>query len=745
MFTSTKLKLSAKLPLFIAVFSILISAFLIAIPVSSFNSFARSSVHEKMETMLSDRKRSVENLMHGVNADMQAMIESTSTRYALQAFSASFAVIDGNREDILKRGYITDNPHEAGKKHLLNAADVDEAYDINHATYHPGFRTLIEGKRYYDAFLINPDGDIIYSVFKEQDYATNLITGAYSDSGLARAYNAAIAAEKGSIVFEDFAPYEPSYGAPASFVAAPVFNAAGALVGVAALQFPIGELAEITQNSSGLGETQHVYIVGADSRARTPSRFEDQYNVLDVLLDAGSVQDALNGERHFTDVTLGISGNDVYSFALPLDFPGAAWAIAAEQDVDDVMAPVRKEAKSLIVISIVAVSVMCIVGWWFARSITRPLGTICASMRAIADGDFKTDVVEANRGDEIGMIGKTLVSMRTDLEKGRANESVRAEQQQEQMRVVDVLSEGLLRLSKGDFSQEIQEEFSGEHDTLRVNYNTTVSTLNDTVAKVVQISSNIRSASAEINKGSQDLSHRTESQAATLEETAAALDEMTASVRSAAENARSVEITMTEARKSAETNREVVENAVAAMTKIKESSDHIAQIITVIDDIAFQTNLLALNAGVEAARAGEAGRGFAVVASEVRGLAQRSSDAAMEIKTLISNSGLQVENGVQLVDQAGEALQSIVGQVTEVSRLVSGIATGAAEQSTGLGEINSGMTQLDQVTQQNAALVQETTSTSDGLNSDAMQLAEQVSHFHLAQSGSARAHGALAA
>ncbi|MDO6758562.1 methyl-accepting chemotaxis protein, partial [Phaeobacter inhibens] len=170
------------------------------------------------------------------------------------------------------------------------------------------------------------------------------------------------------------------------------------------------------------------------------------------------------------------------------------------------------------------------------------------------------------------------------------------------------------------------------------------------------------------------------------------------SVKSAAEGARSVESIMQEAKQEAETSGEVVQSAVSAMTEIEQSSTHISQIISVIDDIAFQTNLLALNAGVEAARAGEAGKGFAVVASEVRALAQRSSDAAMEIKTLIGDSTKQVERGVDLVGKTGDALQGIVERVSHISQLVSGIATGASEQSTGLHEINTGVTQLDQVT-----------------------------------------------
>lgn len=249
------------------------------------------------------------------------------------------------------------------------------------------------------------------------------------------------------------------------------------------------------------------------------------------------------------------------------------------------------------------------------------------------------------------------------------------------------------------------------------------------MSQVVESADSIKSGAAEISQSSLDLSQRTENQAATLEETAAALKEMTSNVQSAAEGTRNVESVVAEARSEAEVSGEVVRDAVSAMTEIEEGSRHISQIIGVIDDIAFQTNLLALNAGVEAARAGDAGRGFAVVASEVRALALKSSDAASEIKKLISDSTQQVESGVVLVGKAGEALTSITERVNNISSLVSEIARSATDQSAGLAEINSSVVQLDQVTQANAAMVEEATAAGQMLAKDATELMAMVSSF----------------
>ncbi|MBL3567524.1 hypothetical protein JMM59_21340, partial [Rhodovulum sulfidophilum] len=286
-------------------------------------------------------------------------------------------------------------------------------------------------------------------------------------------------------------------------------------------------------------------------------------------------------------------------------------------------------------------------------------------------------------------------------------------------------------LSEGDLTSTIDTKFADDYEQLRQDFNATVETLNALMGEIVENATEITTRAEEISGASDDLSRRTENQAATLEQTAAAMDEMTASVRAAAEGAAKVEDVVREARGNAEQSGLVVREAIGAMSEIKKSSDGINQIIGVIDDIAFQTNLLALNAGVEAARAGEAGRGFAVVASEVRALAQRSSEAAKEIKTLISASSDQVETGVSLVNRGGAALTDIVERVGNIAALIADIATGAQEQSVGLAEINVGVNELDKVTQQNAAMVEEANAAAVTMKQEAGNLQTLVARFRL--------------
>jgi methyl-accepting chemotaxis protein len=290
---------------------------------------------------------------------------------------------------------------------------------------------------------------------------------------------------------------------------------------------------------------------------------------------------------------------------------------------------------------------------------------------------------------------------------------------------------GLRQLAENRIDYRITQPFIAQYESLKTDFNALVETLESMIRSIAHTSSGVTSGSREISQASDDLARRTEQQAATLEETAAALDELTASVRKTADGAKEVREVVELAKTDAAHSSEVVKETVAAMGGIESSSKQIGNIIGVIDEIAFQTNLLPLNAGVEAARAGDAGRGFAVVATEVRALAQRSADAAKEIKALISASGTQVATGVRLVGETGKALERTLGQVEQINVLVRDIAASAQEQATGLAEVNTAINQMDQGTQQNAAMVEQSTAASHALATEAAELGRLVGQFQL--------------
>ena len=356
-------------------------------------------------------------------------------------------------------------------------------------------------------------------------------------------------------------------------------------------------------------------------------------------------------------------------------------------------------------------------------------GTVQLATRtgqALLDGGLSPATDDRGRTFAIVVMGSDVTASRAEFEAAGRH---RAEMELSQSHVVDALRVALRKLSEGDLTAPISAAVAPEYEGLKEDFNRALARLRDAMQGVMQNADLIRGEASEISNAADELSRRTEKQAATLEQTATALDQLTSSVRSAADGAARANLMVGHAKANAENGGSVVRRAVEAMSAIEASSSRIAKITWVIDDIAFQTNLLALNAGVEAARAGEAGRGFAVVASEVRALAQRSSDAAREISNLISDSVNHVKTGVKLVADTGEALKAIVASVTDISTQVSEIAVSAREQSSGLAEINAAVNQLDQVTQQNATMFEETTAASHALTSEAEALSRAMALF----------------
>ena len=389
--------------------------------------------------------------------------------------------------------------------------------------------------------------------------------------------------------------------------------------------------------------------------------------------------------------------------------------------------------------------------------VSRPLNALTDIMQQLDGRNAEIIVPGTNRADELGTLARAIsilrddavdkIRLETETEKARklaeedraAREAEKAEQARQSQATITALAQGLGRLANGDLLCQIETPFASDSERLRADFNAAVGGLKETMLAVVASTQAIGSGTADLSTAAEDLSRRTEQQAASLEETAAALDQITATVKKAAEGATHARTVVATAKNDAEKGGEVVRKTVEAMAGIEKSSRQIGQIIGVIDEIAFQTNLLALNAGVEAARAGDAGRGFAVVASEVRALAQRSAEAAKEIKGLISASTAQVEQGVSLVAETGKSLERIITQVAEINIVVSDIAAGSQEQSTGLQQVNTAINQMDQMTQQNSAMVEESTAASRALSRETDELSRLIGQFRVGQIGQAAA------
>ncbi|MBY6240580.1 methyl-accepting chemotaxis protein [Methylosinus sp. Sm6] len=393
--------------------------------------------------------------------------------------------------------------------------------------------------------------------------------------------------------------------------------------------------------------------------------------------------------------------------------------------------------------------------------LSRPCAALRESIERLRAGDVDFAPMQVPGTKELAELGEAVELLRASIREDarrrsaeaaaeqRANAERRAARDAESRSYVEAheffmrtFDSALKQLSHGDLSHRLTESFSSDYEKLRHSYNASVDKLRAAFGEMIGHVHGLSSKTGEIASAADALAQRTEQQAASLAETTSALAQISTTVYKTSEGAQHAARIVSEARTDAERSSDIVRRAIDAMGRIQGSSHEIGQIIGVIDEIAFQTNLLALNAGVEAARAGEAGRGFAVVASEVRALAQRSAEAAKEIKGLISTSSGQVEEGVTLVAQTGTALGRIVGQVSEANKVVAEIADGAQAQATGLREVNAAVTQMDQFTQQNAAMVEETTASSHGLKYDIERLAESIATFELGDDDIVESHAA---
>ena len=501
----------------------------------------------------------------------------------------------------------------------------------------------------------------------------------------------------------------------------------------------IGNLAEVTRDISASEGTFNEPWSQRARRLDYHERFEglraDVATLSDDLLTiAGS-----RAERAFANLEIAPLYERLVAVIAEVDEMQEVVRMQTKVTEDETLEAVEQGQWLLAVSLAVVTATSFLLVMVFGRVLATPFKTAATSVNRLAEGDYAAEIGGTEYGDEAGMIARNLEELRDKLRAGddeAARERVTNERRTALFRA---LGDAMGGLSQGRVDARIDtsewSDLGESYEAICNDFNALSEKIGDLVSSLRDSSDMVQRNSQELSSMSTEMSRRSEVQAATLEESAAALEEMSSSVRAAAERAEEADQRAGAGRRRAEEGGAVMERALTAMSSIAASSDQITQIIGVIDDIAFQTNLLALNAGVEAARAGESGKGFSVVASEVRSLAQRASESAREIKALVSNSSQQVKDGGHLVEQTGETLSDIVRYVTEVSDMVGEIASAAKEQAAGLQEINVGVAELDKVTQQNAAMVGETSSASQQLSSEADRLTSQINRFMGAETG----------
>lgn len=595
---------------------------MVAIGIFSYRSSSKALEQQAFNQLISVRntkKINIEDWFNERKANIGQLAASNLTVNAIKEFKTAFRESGAEKVRDL---YITNNPFPAGKKLECIDAKDGSAYSSLHAKYHPFFKNFLEQYAYYDIFLVDGEtGDVLYTVYKELDYGSNLVSGTYNTTNIARLFkdinSSSVANNTAKLV--DFESYAPSNGDPAAFIASPVYDG-NQKIGAVIFQLPINKIDTVMQERAGLGETGETYLVGADKMMRSNSRFSEKPTILVSKVDTDAVKDAIAGKTDYK-IMKDYRGVPVLSAYMPFDVLGHNWAILAEIDKAEAFKAIDALKKSMIIIGI------CAVGF------VAGLGILVVKITSKISGLFR--------------------NLLEDLTSGATH---------------------------------------------------------------------VASASEQISASSQSLSESTSEQAASIEETSSTMEEISSMTKQNADNAVEASNLARSCNNTAVGGNTTVTEMDDAMKKIYESSGKIAEIIKIIEGIAFQTNLLALNAAVEAARAGEHGRGFAVVAEEVRNLAQRSSAASKDITTLITDSVKKAESGTELVKKTKEVFSGVVSQVKKVTDLVNEIATASAEQNNGIEQISKAIQQMDQVVQQNAATAEETAAASEELTSQAEAL-----------------------
>ncbi len=650
-----RVKLKHKIPLAIVGFSIL--GGLVVALASGF--VATRALEGKAVSALSmqasERANRLEGYLRGIADEVRLLAQSPATVDALRAFAGTFAAVPGDRVSTLQADYIHDNPFPLGEKDKLEAADAGRPYDLVHARNHPFFRGLQQKGGYYDIFLFDAQGDLVYTVFKEEDYATNFSAGGgrWAGTDLGRAYRAAMALPPGGTAFFDFAPYGPSHGAPASFIATPVF-ADGTRVGVLAFQMPADRLNAVMAAPSAIGDTVEMAVIGPDARFRTdlPSTPDDDILVKEAegaLADGGAAAAAGVLVENWS----GGTGRQM-AVAVPVSFGGVDYQVVAVQDEAEIRAPVAAMQRLQAMAVLLVMALTAIFGYLVALTVTRPMGAVVSAMGEVAGGRRDVPVPGTARDDEIGDIARAVEIFREN-ERKRVRLEAEARADLDRQRVRHRQLESLTaRFREG--VRSVLEGLARETGSMRE----TAGTLTDVASGAAREAQSAKAAAVEAAGSTQTV--------------ASAAEELTASIGEIASQANKTSTIVSRA-------TDVAGKTDQDVNRLADSAERIGDIVRLIRDIAEQTNLLALNATIEAARAGEAGKGFAVVASEVKTLASQTAKATEEIAA-------QVTDIQGLTRHSVAAIGEITTTIREIESLMAAIAGAVEEQGAATREIS---------------------------------------------------------
>jgi methyl-accepting chemotaxis protein len=665
----------------------------------------KASVSDGLVAQQEARSDALTHYLGSIREDLGFTSSNPTVLSAMQDFTNGWNRFNGGQMETLQRLYIDENPHPTGSKENLDMAADGSYYSQLHGQYHPWFREFLRARGYYDIFLFDTNGNLVYSVYKELDYATNLNTGEWKSTDLGNSYRDAL---NGNEAFYDFQPYAPSADAPASFISRPIVSDAGTTLGVLVFQMPIDRLNAVMQVTAGMGETGETYIVGEDKLMRSDSRFSEDSTILSRTVDTAPVTAAFEGQ---SGVMTGedYRGVDVVSAYGTIAFMGTEWVILAEKDLAEVMAPVAHMRNIMLMVAIAVLIGVTLFGLWIARGISKPVTAMTTAMRELAAGNREVDIPGQNRVDEIGdMAAAVQVFKENAIETDRLGKAQAAQQ--------------ATTAARGKRVDEMCETFDKAVSAI-------VSAVSSAATEAEATATSMASTAEQTSQQSASAASASTQATSNVQTVASAAEELSSSIGEIARQvAESTTIAQDAVREAQRTNETV--------QGLSEAGQKIGDVVSMISDIASQTNLLALNATIEAARAGEAGKGFAVVASEVKSLANQTGKATDEIASQIGTLQTATDEAVQAIEGIGSIIEKMNGISTTVAsaveeqRAATGeISSSVQQAATGTQEVSTNIENVSQAAQETGAAAGEMRSASAELSTQADMLGKEVETF----------------